>query len=49
MFKIENYGLVVHSEFCLNPDQCYDIKTHIPWYITLILLGSTYLIVKNFI
>jgi len=45
----KNFELVVKSEVCIAPNQCYQVKTLIPWYVTAILLGSTFLIVKEII
>ena len=45
---ITNKGeLVVNSKVCLTPNQCYEVETLIPWYITLVLLGSVYLLSKD--
>jgi hypothetical protein len=38
----------VKSEVCLTPETCYPVKTFIPSWITLILIGSVFLLVKNF-
>lgn len=38
----------IKSEICLTPETCYDVRTFIPSWITLILIGSVFLIIKNF-
>jgi len=38
----------VKSEICLAPNQCYEVTTYIPGWITLILIGSVFTIIKNF-
>lgn len=37
----------LESKFCITPSQCYPVKTEVPTWVVLILLGSTFFIVKN--
>lgn len=39
--------MTVYSEFCLNPGNCYPIKTEIPAWVFLILIGSGFLIIDK--
>lgn len=43
----ENFNLKVKSKVCLTPNQCYDVETLIPWYVSLLLAGSAYLLIKD--
>ena len=43
----EKLQLEVESKVCLNSGSCYSVKTFIPWYITVTLIGSAFLIVKE--
>ena len=45
----ENFNLIVKSKVCITPTQCYEVDTLIPWYISLILAGSIYLLGKDLI
>lgn len=35
------------SEVCLNPGLCYPVKTEIPAWMILILIGSSVLLIKE--
>lgn len=37
----------LNSKFCLNANQCYDVKTDLPIWLLIILAGSSYLILKE--
>ena len=37
----------LESKFCLSVNQCYPIKTEVPAWVVLILLGSSLFIAKN--
>lgn len=45
----EKFELIVSSRVCVNPTNCFDVETRIPWYVTAILAGSIILILKEFI
>lgn len=40
-------NLKLNSKFCLTPTQCYDVKTDIPVWLLVILIGSSVLLVKE--
>ncbi len=46
--KFEFLEIPIRSEICLTPNQCYPVNTFIPGYVTLILIGSVFLLIKNF-
>lgn len=39
----------IKSEVCITPNACYPVNTTIPGWITLILIGSMFLLVQNFV
>lgn len=41
------FALVLNSSFCITPNQCFTVKTELPFWITAILLGSAILIGKE--
>ena len=41
-------NIYLKSEFCLTPAQCYPVKTEVPIWMILILIGSSVLILKEF-
>lgn len=45
----EKFELVVSSRVCVNPNNCFEVETRIPWYVTAILAGSIILIAKEFL
>jgi len=44
---IDFLKIPIESKVCLTPSQCYPVTTNIPSWITLILIGSVFLIAKN--
>lgn len=46
---LEILEIPIKSEICLTPGNCYPVKTYLPSWITLVLIGSVILIAKNFI
>lgn len=45
----EKFELVVSSRVCVNPANCFDVETRIPWYVTAVLAGSLILIMREFV
>jgi len=43
----KDFEIIVKSEICLAPDQCYVVDTYLPVWITAIFAGMVYLIAKE--
>lgn len=43
----ENFEIIVKSEICLTPNQCYQVNTYLPFWVTAILAGSVFFIIKE--
>lgn len=39
--------IVVKSNVCITPTQCYAVDTYLPAWITAILAGCAYLLIKD--
>lgn len=47
--KLDILEIPIKSEVCLTPNDCYPVNTTIPSWITLILIGTVFLLVQNLI
>ncbi len=43
----KDFEIIVKSEICLTPGQCYQVDTYLPVWITAIFAGMVFLIVKD--
>ena len=43
----KDFEIIVKSEVCLTPDNCYPVDTYLPVWITAIFAGMIYLIAKD--
>jgi len=42
-------SITIESQVCLTPTNCIPVQTELPLWISLTLLGSIYLIAKEFL
>ena len=45
----KDFEIIVPSEICLTPEQCYRVDTYLPVWVTAILAGCVYLLIKEVI
>jgi hypothetical protein len=45
----KDFEIIVRSEICLMPGQCYPVETYLPVWVTAIFAGMIYLIGKEFL
>ena len=42
-------GYKIKSEVCLTPGQCYPVNTEVPFWMLIILAGSTVLLINEIV
>ena len=45
----KDFEIIVKSEICLTPEQCYQVDTYLPAWVTILFAGMAFLIIKEVI